>query len=524
MNHTTDQQRRTLAQQINDTSIQVKLLVPMLGMLVLLLSTTIGTNLYALGQFEAQVSASRLSQEQELVHQRIDAELTSLTERALAIALDDGLLRAAATHDRSNLLRLGVQLRARYQLDYLIIIGSDSQPLFGEQQLQDPLTGDLDLALATIERARVVKADQGALMTAAVPLKDANGVQGALLIGQAVDNAFLRQLNSNRTDPVLQIYTSDGRPLATSAGTGDDLAGASPADQGLLQRALGGERIEVDMSGADGGAQRLLYVPLDQGHQVQLVYSIALSSAEIQAYRARTLQQSVAILAIIGLATAGMLVFLIRRGIVSPLQRLDQVTEKLGAGNLDVDLGPGGRDEIGRLTSSFSTMALQLRDSFASLEVRNQMLEHEVEERKRVEEARAQMQSAVAQAEATILEMSTPIIPIDNHVLVMPLVGTIDSQRARQTMATLMRGIEVDRARTAIIDITGVPVIDTQVAKALLDIAQAVRLLGARAILTGIRPEVAQSIVGLGIDLDGITTYATLQDAISATRSQAVAR
>jgi rsbT co-antagonist protein RsbR len=494
----------------------------MLGMLVLLLTTTIGTNLYALAQFEAQVSASRLSQEQELVSQRIDAELAGLTDRALTIALDDRLLSTVAEGDRRSLQRIGVQLRARHQLDYLIITDHDSRPLFGEQQLQGELAGDLNLALATIERARVMESDQGVLISAAVPLKSIDGVQGALLIGRVVDNAFLRQLNSNRTDPVLQLYSSDGTPLATSAGTDDDLAGAPLADQRLLQRALGGERIELEVSGAEGEPQRLLYAPLDQGHQVQLVYSLALSSTQIQAYRARTLQQSAAILVVIGLITAGMLILFIRRGIVRPLRRLDQAAERLGEGDLGVDLGPGGRDEIGRLTSSFSAMALQLRQSFASLEVRNQMLEHEIDERKRIEESRAQMQSAVAQAHATILEMSTPIIPIDEQVLVMPLVGAMDSQRARQTMETLVRGIEAGRARTAILDVTGVSVIDTQIAKMLLNVAQAARLLGTRMIITGIRPEVAQSIVGLGINLDGIATYATLQQAIAATRRDAM--
>lgn len=504
--------------------IQVRLLTPTLGMLILFLTITIGINLYALDQFEAQVSASRLGQEQELVRRRIDAELHDLTERALAIALNNELLSAAAHGDRISLQRLGVQLRVRYQLDYLIIADGHNQALFGDQQMQAELANDLKLALAMIEHAQVVEANQGAMLVAAVPLKDAAGVQGALLIGRTIDNTFLQQLNSNRTDPVLQLYTSGGRLLATSAGTDEDLAGAPSVDQGLLQRALDGERIEVNAPGAEGEPQRVRYAPLDQGLQVDLVYSLALSSTEIQAYRMRTLQQSVGAMVLVGLATAGLLIFFIRGGIVRPLQRLGQAVEKLGAGELEVDIGPRGRDEIGRLTSSFSTMAQQLRQSFASLEVRNQMLEREIAERKRVEESRAQMQSAVAQAHAMILEMATPIIPINDQTLVMPLIGAMDSQRAHQTMATLVQGIEVSHARVAILDITGVPVVDTHVAKVLLDVAQAARLLGTRLILTGIRPEVAQSIVGLGVNLDSIETYATLQQAIAATQRQLLTR
>jgi rsbT co-antagonist protein RsbR len=232
----------------------------------------------------------------------------------------------------------------------------------------------------------------------------------------------------------------------------------------------------------------------------------------------RTLQQSAALLVGVGLATAGLLTFFIRRGIISPLRQLGQAVTRLGAGDLTVELGPSGGDEIGHLMSSFSTMAHQLHHSFAKLETHNTQLEYEISERKQIEAARAQMQSAVAQAEATILAMATPIIPIDDQTLVIPLIGTLDTQRARQLMATVVRGIATSRAKTAILDITGILVVDAQVAKVLLDVAQSARLLGTRIILTGMRPEVAQSMIGLGVELGDLATYATLQQAIAVTR------
>jgi len=116
---------------------------------------------------------------------------------------------------------------------------------------------------------------------------------------------------------------------------------------------------------------------------------------------------------------------------------------------------------------------------------------------------------------AAIRELSTPLIPVTEDVVVMPLIGSIDSARAQQVIESLLEGVGLTRARTAILDITGVPVVDTQVANALLRAAQAVRLLGANVILTGIRPEVAQTLVGLGADLSGITTRGTLRAAIS---------
>ena len=116
---------------------------------------------------------------------------------------------------------------------------------------------------------------------------------------------------------------------------------------------------------------------------------------------------------------------------------------------------------------------------------------------------------------AALAELSTPLIPISDDTVVMPLVGTIDSRRAQQVIEGLLVGIVETRAQVAILDITGVPVVDTQVANALLRAAQAVKLLGAQVVLTGIRPEVAQTLVGLGVDLTGIVTRSTLQSGIA---------
>ena len=117
--------------------------------------------------------------------------------------------------------------------------------------------------------------------------------------------------------------------------------------------------------------------------------------------------------------------------------------------------------------------------------------------------------------EMTLRELSTPLIPISEQVVIIPLIGSIDSRRAQQVVETLLHGIADGQMRAAIIDITGVAVVDTQVANILVQAAHGVRLLGARVLLTGIRPEIAQTLVGLGVDLGGIETHATLQRGIT---------
>lgn len=140
----------------------------------------------------------------------------------------------------------------------------------------------------------------------------------------------------------------------------------------------------------------------------------------------------------------------------------------------------------------------------------------DITERKRAEDDRAALQQQIIEIQRTALsELSTPIIPLADGVIAMPLVGAIDSERARQIMQALLDGLSATRAHTAILDITGVRAVDSHVAGALLQSARAARLLGARVLVTGIRPEVAQALVGLGTDWAGIETLATLQAAVA---------
>ncbi|MFO0579078.1 MAG: STAS domain-containing protein [Polyangia bacterium] len=136
-------------------------------------------------------------------------------------------------------------------------------------------------------------------------------------------------------------------------------------------------------------------------------------------------------------------------------------------------------------------------------------------ERLRLQEDALRLQEDALRAQAAALaERSSPLIPITDEILVLPIIGSIDSDRGQQVLDTVLSGASQTRARVAIIDITGVRTVDTQAASALTNAAQALRLLGVLAILTGIKAEVAQTLVGLGISLDGIVTRSTLRSGI----------
>lgn len=140
---------------------------------------------------------------------------------------------------------------------------------------------------------------------------------------------------------------------------------------------------------------------------------------------------------------------------------------------------------------------------------------YDVTELRRAEAERAALQEQMIHAqEATIRELSTPLIPLDAGILVMPLVGRLDRVRIEQLLERLLHGVVAQRAATVILDVTGVPVVDAEVADSLIRAAQAVKLLGAEVILTGVRPEVAQTMVGIGIDLREIVTLSSLQSGL----------
>lgn len=142
-------------------------------------------------------------------------------------------------------------------------------------------------------------------------------------------------------------------------------------------------------------------------------------------------------------------------------------------------------------------------------------------ERKRAEEERARLHDEIIRMQAARLdELSTPLIPLGDRIVVMPLIGTVDAERAERALNTLSHGVIEKGSRIAIIDITGVSTVDTQVASALMQAAQVLRLLGAEAVLTGVRPRVAQTLVGLGVDLSSIVTRSNLQGGIDYARKQ----
>jgi rsbT co-antagonist protein RsbR len=197
-----------------------------------------------------------------------------------------------------------------------------------------------------------------------------------------------------------------------------------------------------------------------------------------------------------------------------PLNELVEATARLNQGDYEVVVAQRDRSETGMLAAAFNRMIAVLREQ------REQMQRQQVaivQRNRQLEQALERAEAATTEREAlatTVRELSVPVVSILEGVIVVPLVGEIDEQRAQALRSQLLEGISDRRARIAIVDITGVPVVDATLASWLIKTADAAGLLGARCVLVGISSEVAQALVAGGADLDRLITYADLRGAV----------
>lgn len=177
---------------------------------------------------------------------------------------------------------------------------------------------------------------------------------------------------------------------------------------------------------------------------------------------------------------------------------------------VDLDLVTPGNPRI-----SVETIGVPVFDQAGKVE-RVVVVMTDITGRKQAAEERARLQEAVIRAQAAALaERSTPLIPISDDVLIMPLIGSIDRERGESILETALTGARERRARVAILDITGVPTIDVEAVAAISNTARALRLLGVTAVLTGVRPQVAQTMIDLDASLAGIVACGSLQAGVA---------
>jgi rsbT co-antagonist protein RsbR len=215
---------------------------------------------------------------------------------------------------------------------------------------------------------------------------------------------------------------------------------------------------------------------------------------------------------------AGLLGVFVARRLAVPLVNLTGTATRITEGEMELQAAVGGPREVARLAMAFNSMTTQLRQTLEGLEQRVADRTLDLQRALDEVEARAHEQERLLlenrQQRDAIRELSVPVLPLQRGTLAMPLIGALDSTRLRDIQERALQAIQRAGVRRLLLDITGVPIVDTQVAQGLMGVVQAARLLGTEVLLVGIRPEVAQTIVGLGLDLRHVRTYSDIQTAL----------
>ena len=189
------------------------------------------------------------------------------------------------------------------------------------------------------------------------------------------------------------------------------------------------------------------------------------------------------------------------------IEHIEDVLSSVAAGELDIRIESDIEDDLTGIEQAINLLIDDLTHELKkSLKMKEEMEDklHKIQDQ----------QKTILQQQEDLMELSSPVSKVWDNILILPVIGTLDSQRTQVMMENLLQKIVVTGCTTAILDITGVPTVDTQVANHLLKTVTAARLLGAECIVSGISPAIAQTIVHLGINLSQILTKATLQDAM----------
>ncbi len=189
------------------------------------------------------------------------------------------------------------------------------------------------------------------------------------------------------------------------------------------------------------------------------------------------------------------------------IEHIEDVLTSVAAGDMDTRVNVEIEDD---LTGIEEALNILIDDLTYELKKSEQMKEELQDKLSKIQD----QQKTILQQQEDLMELSSPVTKVWDNILILPVIGTLDSQRAQIMMENLLEKIVATGCTYSILDITGVPTVDTQVANHLLKTVTSAKLLGAECIISGISPSIAQTIVHLGIDLSSIKTKATLQDAM----------
>jgi sensor domain CHASE-containing protein/anti-anti-sigma regulatory factor len=367
------------------------------------------------------------------------------------------------------------------------------------EQGQQPVPSELLATLAanpqfirmtaiTERHSGIVLIPNGALLVAATPILDSNGegpIHGTAIFGRLLNATELARLISLTRLPFRIQRVDDPQWSAELATVLPELTPHKPVVRRLNEQSIVGYALFTDLLGQPAIIARI--------EQPRTIYAEGLRGG---------LYFTFALIAV-ALLFAGLAMVILERQILRRVSQLSVRMHEIAAGSdfPHARVTMAGRDEIADLATSINA-------TLATLQRAEQ-------ERISSQQQQQQQQQVIKGQEATLASLATPLISFGTHVVILPLVGELDPARIEQMQQTLLQGVAAQRSRAVIIDVTGVPTMDASIAAGFVRTTQAVKLLGAQVLLTGLRPAAATTLADLEVDFSGIVTCATLYEGVN---------
>jgi anti-anti-sigma factor len=331
-----------------------------------------------------------------------------------------------------------------------------------------------------------------------------------------LDNTYLIDLtrNSAQTEGINNIRMVDPKGIVLADAQNDTLRFTDVPDAFGLELLKSAEPIYRMEDGQITVGKSVRF-----GSETFGAITVSVSTAALQS-RLNDAQTSAFWLAFLMISAGGLLAWLVARSITRPFLKLTAVTRVMAHGDLSQRITMDRTDEFATFAESFNRMADTLQERDQQAQQLNRKLNERASELETLVRELRETTLARDELSQTVRALANPVIPIMPGILVMPLIGEIDSSRAGELSQALLEAVSQHRARFVILDVTGVQVFDSHIAQVLLRAAQAVGLLGATTLMSGIRPEVAQTVIQLGLDFSAVATFADLQQAFRFTLSQ----
>ena len=425
---------------LRDLSFSTKLILLVVVPLAMTLAVTLPLTVTGLNRLASVIAVERLAEEVKLIDRQFRDFEDRLNDSADSVAFNAILLSAVRAGDRPLIISNLLATRTRLGLQHLQVVDLNGVIIAHEQQYdgmfdESEIRELQQLGLAELDVVRMVQSPSGWLMTAVRPLKDSQGLIGAITVGKLIDSAVLAELNFERSEILLMVFDEEGNVVASSWSSSDPggLVQVTPDDKMVAMAKAG--QVTLGTAVLGGSEQRAAYAPVALEGGTQGIFGVVLNTSPVVRLRDQLIANYVLVAAALVLLVLGV-GYVVTMSITRRILRLRDGAVEIGRGNLSVRMEESSRDEMGTLAFEFNRMADSLAEKNSQLEQANRNLERRVFERT----------EALEEANAQLLEAQNQLV----HTEKMAAIGELSAGVAhdlRNPLGAIRNGVYFLKAR-----------------------------------------------------------------------------